>query len=403
MQICNALFLLISSIVVALPVADIALIDGTKLNGELTAISDTEVTVTVEGESQTVPNDQLQSIVINEANANTPEGNNVTVYLHDGTVLRVKSVSATTTTARITIGDNLSYRLKSDGLASIQFKTLSEQAQQDYNDVLEAESAGDVLIVLRPSGAIDELEGVIERIDDKAVTFNFDGDRIPVEISKLAGVKLLKPGSLETLKTACRLTDLQGNLWRARKFNLNSEEDSLEFETGLGDKISLKMNLIQELQFASSNVVYLSDLSPENAEWTPYLTGRLIRNRLNQLYAPVKDRSANGGPIRIGEQEFAKGLSLRSKTILTYRLTEEFTSLQLTTGLASETKGRGHIDLIILGDNKQLFQDALADPSDIRQLELDIKGVRRLSITVDYGKNLDFGDLLHLGDAKLIK
>ena len=89
--------------------------------------------------------------------------------------------------------------------------------------------------------------------------------------------------------------------------------------------------------------------------------------------------------------------------MLTYRLTEEFNSLQLTTGLAVETKGRGHVDLIILGDNKQLFRDSIADPADIRQLDLDITGVRRLSITVDYGKNLDFGDLLHLGDAKLIK
>ena len=48
-------------------------------------------------------------------------------------------------------------------------------------------------------------------------------------------------------------------------------------------------------------------------------------------------------------------------------------------------------------------EDAIEDPDDIRQLELDITGIRRLSITVDYGKNLDFGDLLHLGDAKLIK
>ena len=117
----------------------------------------------------------------------------------------------------------------------------------------------------------------------------------------------------------------------------------------------------------------------------------------------MKDRSANGGAIVIGEQQFSKGLSLRSKSILTYRLTEEFKTLQLTVGLAMETKGRGNIDLIILGDNKQLFQDAIEDPDDIRQLELDITGIRRLSITVDYGKNLDFGDLLHLGDAKLIK
>lgn len=403
MQIWNALVVLMSNVVIGLPIADVALIDGSQFNGELTAISDTEVKITADGQTQAIASEQLQAIVLSKKQPTIPEGNNIKVTLHDGSELKAKSVLATTSNARVTIGDELSYRLKSDSIASIQFKPLPEQAQEDYDRILKGESTGDVIIILRPSGAIDELEGIVERVDNEAVTFNFDGDRIPIELSKLAGVKLLKSGSLKTLKTTCELTDLRGNRWRACRFNLNAPETALEFETGLGDKISLQLAQIQKFQFASSNLVYLSDLSPENAEWTPYLTGRLIRNRLNQLYAPVKDRSANGGPIRIGEQEFTKGLSLRSKTVLTYRLTEEFNSLQLTTGLAVETKGRGHVDLIILGDNKQLFRDSIADPADIRQLDLAITGVRRLSITVDYGKNLDFGDLLHLGDAKLIK
>ncbi len=403
MQIWNALVVLMSNVVIGLPIADVALIDGSQFNGELTAISDTEVKITADGQTQAIASEQLQAIVLSKKQPTIPEGNNIKVTLHDGSELKAKSVLATTSNARVTIGDELSYRLKSDSIASIQFKPLPEQAQEDYDRILKGESTGDVIIILRPSGAIDELEGIVERVDNEAVTFNFDGDRIPIELSKLAGVKLLKSGSLKTLKTTCELTDLRGNRWRACRFNLNAPETALEFETGLGDKISLQLDQIQKFQFASSNLVYLSDLSPENAEWTPYLTGRLIRNRLNQLYAPVKDRSANGGPIRIGEQEFTKGLSLRSKTVLTYRLTEEFNSLQLTTGLAVETKGRGHVDLIILGDNKQLFRDSIADPADIRQLDLAITGVRRLSITVDYGKNLDFGDLLHLGDAKLIK
>lgn len=403
MQIWSALFLLASSATVALPAAEVALIDGSQFTGELTSIRDTAITLSVDGQPKTIARDQVQSVVLSAAEAAAGADNHVTVRLHDGTVLRAESILSTATNARVTITDQLSYRLQSDSISSIQFRALKDEAQQDFDAILAGDSAGDVLIVLRPSGAIDELEGVIERIDGEAVTFNFDGDRIPVELEKLAGVKLLKSANLEIASTSCNLSDLQGNLWRARRFQLNTDENALEFETGPGDKISMPLDQIQKLQFASSNVVYLSDLSPERAEWTPYLTGRLVRNRLNQLYAPVKDRSAVGGPIAIGEQEFTKGLSLRSKTELTYRLTDDFSSLQLTAGLAAEAKGRGHIELIILGDNKNLFQDFISDPTDIRQLELDMTGIRRLSITVDYGKNLDFGDLLHLGDAKLIK
>ena len=403
MQIYNALIFLAATLTVTLPESDVTLIDGNQIKGEITALTDNQLTITSGDQSQELVIDQLQQVTLSTDDAIIGAENQITVRLHDGSTLYGKSVLATATNARVTISDDVAYRLKSDSLANIQFKPLSEQAQKDFDAVLKADSAGDVLIVLRPGGAIDELEGIIERVDSEAVTFNFDGDRIPVELEKLAGIKLLKPGSLEIAKTLGQVHDLQGNIWQARRFQLNADDQTLQFETGLGDAISLKLDKLQRLNFASSSVAYLSDLTPESAEWTPYLTGRLIRNRLNQIYAPAKDRSANGGELIIGDQVYAKGLSLRSKTELVYRLTDDFSKLQLTAGLAETAKGRGHVELIILGDNKQLFQDFIVDPEDIRELELDMTGIRRLSITVDYGKNLDFGDLLNLGDARLIK
>ena len=201
MQIWNALVVLMSNVVIGLPIADVALIDGSQFNGELTAISDTEVKITADGQTQAIASEQLQAIVLSKKQPTIPEGNNIKVTLHDGSELKAKSVLATTSNARVTMGDELSYRLKSDSIASIQFKPLTEQAQEDYDRILKGESTGDVIIILRPSGAIDELEGIVERVDNEAVTFNFDGDRIPIELSKLAGVKLLKSGSLEILKT----------------------------------------------------------------------------------------------------------------------------------------------------------------------------------------------------------
>ena len=403
MQIWNTIVILATTLVFAEPQSEVTLIDGSQLAGEVTELSDDNLKFSSDGQTKALAIEQLQTINLSDASAEIPPNNKFAIQLHDGSTIHASNVLATATNARATIAEELSYRLKSDSISSIQFRQLTEEAQQDYNAILEADSAGDVLIVLRPSGTIDELEGIIERVDEQAVTFNFDGDRIPVELSKLAGIKLLKPGALEVAKTICQIHDLQGNLWQARRLTWKSEEKSLSFETGLGDSITLGLENIQQLRFASSNIAYLSDLEPERAEWTPYLTGRLIRNRLTQLYAPVKDRNAYGGELIIGEQTFSKGLSLRSKTELVYRLTDEFNHLHLTAGLAKESKGRGHLELIILGDNRQLFKDFLTDPEDIRVLDLDITGVRRLSITVDYGKNLDIGDLLNLGDGKLIK
>ena len=140
MQIWHALTLLMSNVVIGLPIADVALIDGSQLNGELTSMSDEEVKITANGQVQTVASEQLQAIILSKKQATIPEGNNITVKLHDGSKLRAKSVLATATTARITIGEELSYRFQSDSIASIQFKPLTKQAQEDYDRIHEGES-----------------------------------------------------------------------------------------------------------------------------------------------------------------------------------------------------------------------------------------------------------------------
>ena len=72
-------------------------------------------------------------------------------------------------------------------------------------------------------------------------------------------------------------------------------------------------------------------------------------------------------------------------------------------GIDPATNGRGHVDLTILGDNKQLFQDSVAGSDKPRTLDIKIVGVRRITIKVDYGKHLDIGDQLNMGNARVLK
>ena len=184
MQIWNTIVILATTLVFAEPESEVTLIDGSQLAGEVTELSDDNLKFTSDGQTKALAIEQLQTINLSDANAEVPPNNKFAIQLHDGSTIHASNVLATATNARATIADELSYRLKSDSISSIQFRQLTEEAQQDYNAILEADSAGDVLIVLRPS-AIDELEGIIERVDEQAVTFNFDGDRIPVELPNL--------------------------------------------------------------------------------------------------------------------------------------------------------------------------------------------------------------------------
>jgi hypothetical protein len=64
---------------------------------------------------------------------------------------------------------------------------------------------------------------------------------------------------------------------------------------------------------------------------------------------------------------------------------------------------RGHVRLIVRGDGRILFDAALSGRDPPQPLQINIEGVRRLTILVDYGEDLDVADHLDLANARISK
>jgi hypothetical protein len=61
------------------------------------------------------------------------------------------------------------------------------------------------------------------------------------------------------------------------------------------------------------------------------------------------------------------------------------------------------VALEIRGDGRLLWQGVVDGRRDPVELEVDLNGARRLQLLVDYGENLDYGDRLHLVEARVTK
>jgi hypothetical protein len=378
------------------------LLQGDPVAGSISALNSQEITLTGKGGDTQHALDQLQSIVFAQQAA--PAKNATTlITLHDGSSFHAKSITLTGEKCTLVIGETQSFICRADSIRDIQFKSLTDEALQQYQQIIAADSAEDILIVQRQSGAIDQLEGIVEAIDGKVVTFNFDGDKIPVEITKLAGIRLVKPANKQTSKSLCRITDTLNNIWQVSQLKLVAENQELQVKTCTGESLTLNLSELHRLDFASNNILYLSDIIPEAVEWTPFLSGNLIRKRLSKVYEPHLDISIDGTPLMVGTESYSKGISIHSRTVMSLRLPDTYSKLQMDIGIDPATNGRGHVDLTILGDNKQLFQDSVAGSDKPRTLDINIVGVRRITIKVDYGKNLDIGDQLNMGDARVLK
>ena len=131
------------------------------------------------------------------------------------------------------------------------------------------------------------------------------------------------------------------------------------------------------------------------------------RSAIAQLYQPRRDNGFEGSGLWIGEgndlQVFDKGLSLRSRTVLAFRFTEAYRRFTGIAGIDSRMRGRGHVQLVIEGDDRELLRQTISGLDPPTPIDLDTVGVRRLRIVVDFGDSMDVADHLNLCNARMIK
>jgi hypothetical protein len=70
-----------------------------------------------------------------------------------------------------------------------------------------------------------------------------------------------------------------------------------------------------------------------------------------------------------------------------------------------DARHRGSVHLILRGDDKLLWQAVLsgADKEPLRLIDLDVTGVRRLTVVADFTGDLDVAGHVVLGDARVSK
>ena len=101
--------------------------------------------------------------------------------------------------------------------------------------------------------------------------------------------------------------------------------------------------------------------------------------------------------------EYTKGLAIHSRTELSYRLAGEYRQFQALAGLDPTTRRTGFVSLTIRGDDKELFRSDIRPGTPPAEIDLDLTGINRLTIFVDYGDTSDIADRLNLCDARLTK
>ncbi len=276
---------------------------------------------------------------------------------------------------------------------------IAKQWRQIENDLAEGRVSGD-LIVIRKGEAISYLGGVIREVSDKEVKFELEGEVLPVNRQRVEGLVFFHPRKPEFPDPVCIFKS--GGNSELQVKSLEASDKELKLTTLAGVETTYTWDHVADLDFSAGKILYLGDVEPDSVKVTKFL-GAAIPLEL-AFHQPRRNRSIDGGRLSLGKESYDRGLAIRSRTELAYRLRGKYRRLLATAGLDNEVRGKGgNVRLVIKGDDKTLYDQPIVDGDDPRPLELDVSGVSRLTILVDFGENGGVADHLDLCDVKVLK
>jgi hypothetical protein len=201
------------------------------------------------------------------------------------------------------------------------------------------------------------------------------------------------------------LIDVGGSAFALRDVSLH--EGALKATTVGGVPLELPLAAVAKVDFSAGNVQFLAELAPDTGGGVPtvslqpanmaYKFGRVFQVRTSPPLGAAK--------FSIGGKRFDGGLSLHSPLTLVYRVPEGFRRFRAVVGIDDSVVAPGQFELVILGDGKELMRQRYGgdEPRTPLPIDLDIQGVRRISIVLDPADGQDIGDQLNLCEARFTK
>ena len=323
----------------------------------------------------------------------------VWVELIDGSRLSGTNCEVKKSTATFTLIDGQKFEILTKWIAQIEFPP-SEGQPLEW-PVLPADPAAD-LIVVRKKDDVDLVEGSAGDISAETVNFVVDGENIPVKRAKVLGVVYVHPpGTSAPSEATCLVTDAAG--WHVKAKSVTMLVGQLQIATTFGPTLTRPWDVVRGVDFSAGRIEYLSDLPAESMQWTSYLDFGDRLAALASYYQPRRDRTLDNRPLRLGKKTYAKGLALSSRTEIVFKIAGKGKQFRATAGIDDSVRDLGHVQLNISGDGRTLYSGKLTGHTAPVDLDLDVAGVKRLKIVVDFDGGIDVGDYLDLCDARIVK
>jgi hypothetical protein len=382
-------------------------LDGQVLTGTLDELSASRLTMATEKGKTSLETETLLTISLKQKQNVKPASAAVIVELTDGSIVQAQQYVARKGQAKITLPGGTVLDVPTSAVQTVRFAARDNRPQQakslstEWSRLIEKKAESDLLVAI-DAGALDYHQGVLNDVTEEHVDFDLGGQLLPVKRAKVYGIVYRHSEAAALPATVCRISDSSGSDWSVKSLALEGER--LQWTTPTGMEVRQPLENLSAIDFSAGKLVYLSDLQPERTAWTPYFAADKPMPVVERFYAPRRDQGFDGGALQLGGAVYPKGLAICGRTEMVYHLPGPFSRFCAMTGIDDAEHTGGKVRLVIRGDGKVLLEKTIADGDAPRAVNLNLSGVERLTILVDFeGGRLFSGDRLLLCNARITK
>lgn len=310
--------------------------------------------------------------------------------LADGSVFNGRIGRETDAGVLLEIGAGQSCRLDPASVCAITARVARPAALRELDAIAAGPERGEDVAVVQRGENVAVLHGAVRRITPQAVMFAWKERELPLPWERLAGLRLARPRG----QTAPCLVRLYGGEAFGGRV-IAGDATGVALQSPLCERLELPWSQIEVVECRSERVAFLSDLAVQRYEFEPFFEKR---------WDAARDRTLTGRSIRLAGREYKKGLTLHSRSVLSYALDGQYHQFAALVGVADEMDGRGDAAVAVMGDGRMLWQaDSIRGGQAPRAVLVDVTGVRELSLHVDFGDQLDLSDHVCWALARVIR
>ena len=298
--------------------------------------------------------------------------------LTDGSVLSLQKIEGKEKNWTIQLDDKLAQNGFAGELKYLKLRKLDAKGEDAWEAYVREEIKSDALIVVRPGGALDRVDGVVKEIRDGKVQFDVDGQIVEASVDRLAGVLWYRKQLPAKVKGfSVRLSN--GSSLVAQKAKV--VDDSLQLAGSWGDSLVVPLEWLDSIDCGLDKMAWLSSLTPIESRSTNQGGFGDFEAVLAKTTKPrwIKGDGPNQDLLFSGPGEYL------------FRAPEGMTKLQTRIQRATEAEARSAISIEVWVDDQIAMRKEIAPDEDSLDLEVPIASEKKIKLVLANKSALNVG------------